>query len=84
MEKFFIDVVQDSSRTSLGIRVKTKNLLSRNILSLAGPPLAFKLHERLVPVLSRDRLFRHPFARVPPPCPRVLIANPVIAPARRA
>ena len=29
MAKSFIDVVQDSPRTGLGIPVKTKNLLSR-------------------------------------------------------
>ena len=31
-----------------------------------GPPFGFQLHEQLVPVLRRDRLFRHPFAREPP------------------
>ena len=62
MAKSFIDIVQDSSRTSLGIHVKTKNPLSRIIL-LVGPPFGYNLHEWLVPVLSRERLIRHPFAR---------------------
>ena len=55
MTKSFIDVVQDSPKTSLGIPVKTKNPLSQNILLLTGPPFGFKLHERLVPVLIRDQ-----------------------------
>ena len=36
--------------------LKPKNPLSRTILSLA---FGFKLHERLVPVLSHEGLFRH-------------------------
>ena len=62
MAKSFIDVVQDSPRTSLDIPSKTKTPLSRTILPLAGPPFGFKLHERLVLVSSRERLFRHPFS----------------------
>ena len=65
MAKYFIDIVQDSPRTSLAMPVKTKKPLSRTILPLAGPPFRFKLHERLIPVSSRDRLFRHPLTRDP-------------------
>ena len=75
MPKYFIDVVQDSPRTILRIPVKTKKPLSHTILLLMGPPFGFKLHERLVPVLSRERLFRHPFARDLPLRPRVRSAN---------
>ena len=75
MAKSFIDVVQDSPRTDLGILIKTKNLLSRTILSFTEPPFGFKHHERLVPVLSRKRLFRHLFAVVPPSRPRACSAN---------
>ena len=53
MAKSFIDMVQVSPRTGLGIPVKTKIPLSRNILSLTRPPFGFKGHECLVPVLSR-------------------------------
>ena len=63
MAKSFIDVVQDSPRAGLGIPIKTKNPLSQTILPLAEPPFGFKLRKRLVPVFSRERLFRHPFAR---------------------
>ena len=62
MSESYIKVVQDSPRTNLDIPVKFKNPLSRIILPLTGPPFGFKLHERLIPVLSRDRLFRHLFA----------------------
>ena len=44
MAKYFIDVVQESPRTSLCIPFTTKNLLSRTILPLAGPPSGSKLH----------------------------------------
>ena len=84
MAKSFIDVVQDSPRTSLGIPAKSKNPLSRIMLPLAEPPFGIKLHEQLVPVLSRERLFHHPFTRNPPPRPCVCSANPSPAPARRA
>ena len=84
MAKTFIDVEQDSPRTSLGIPVKTKKSLSRTTLPLAGPLYGFQLHKRLVPVLNRERLFRHPFARDAPPCLRVCSVNPGVAPARRA
>ena len=84
MAKSFIDLVQDSPRSSLGIPVKSENLLSRTILPLAGPPFGFKLHERLVPLLSHERLFRYPFARDPPPRPCVRLTNSGAAPARRA
>ena len=67
MAESSLDVVQDSRGTSLGIPVKTKNPLSRTILPLAGPPFGFELHELLVSVLSRDRVFRHPFAGDPRP-----------------
>ena len=46
MAKSFINVVQNSSRTSLCIPVKIKNPLSRTMLPLAGPPFGFKLYER--------------------------------------
>ena len=59
MAKFFIDVVNNFPMTGLGISLETKNPLSRIILSFAEPPFGFKLHERLVPVLSHERLFRH-------------------------
>ena len=51
----FIDVVQDSPRTGLGIPVKTNT-------PPAEPHVGFKLHGWLVPAESRVRLFRHPFA----------------------
>ena len=46
MKKSFMDIVQNSPRTSLGIPVKSKNPLSRTMLPLAGPPFGFKLHKR--------------------------------------
>ena len=49
MAKYFIDVVQDSPRTGLGIPVKTKKLLSRTNIPPAEPPFGFKLHGQLVP-----------------------------------
>ena len=42
MAQSFIGLVQDSLRTGLGIPVKTKILLPRTILLLAGPPFGFK------------------------------------------
>ena len=44
MAKSFIDVVQDSSWTRLGIPVKTKKPLSRINTPPAEPPFGFKLH----------------------------------------
>ena len=44
MAKSFIDVVQDSSKTDLGIPVKTKTNTPP-----AEPPFGFKLHGWLVP-----------------------------------
>ena len=41
--------VQGSSRTGLGIPVKTNNPLSRTNTLPAEPPFSFKLHGRLVP-----------------------------------
>ena len=38
-----------------------------NRLRLTGPPFGFKLHERLILVSNRERLFRHSFARDPSP-----------------
>ena len=49
MAKSFIDVVQDSPRTGLGIPAKTKNPLSRTKTPPAEPPFGFKLHGWLVP-----------------------------------
>ena len=49
MAKSFIDVVQDSPRTGLGIPVKTKKSLSHTNTPPAKPPFGFKLHGRLVP-----------------------------------
>ena len=49
MAKSFIDVVQESPRTGLGIPVKTKSHLSRTRTPPAEPPFGFKLHGWLVP-----------------------------------
>ena len=49
MAKYFIDKVQDSPRTGLGIPVKTKNNLSGTITPPAEPPFGFKLHGWLDP-----------------------------------
>ena len=49
MAKSFIDVVQDSPRTGLGIPVKTKNPLSLTKTLSAEPPFGFKLQWWLVP-----------------------------------
>ena len=49
MAKSFIDVVQDSPRTGLGIPVKTKKPLSRTNAPPTGPPFRFKLHGWFVP-----------------------------------
>ena len=67
MAKSFIDVVQDSPRTRLGIPVKTKNPLYRTNTPPAEPPFGFKFHGRLVPAYSRVRFFHHLFARNIPP-----------------
>ena len=64
-----MEVVQDSPKTSLGIPVKTKNPLYRTMLPHAKPHFDFKLHERLVSVLSRERHFHHLFSRDPAPRP---------------
>ena len=53
MEKSFIDVVQDSPRTGLGISVKTKQLLSCTNTPPAEPPFGFKRHGHLVQAYSR-------------------------------
>ena len=53
MVKSFIDVVQGSPRTRLGIPFKTKNPLSGTNTPPAEPPFDFKLHGRLVPAYSR-------------------------------
>ena len=53
MAKSFIDVVQDSPRTRLGIPVKTKKNPSRNNTPPAEPPFGFELHGWLVPLKSR-------------------------------
>ena len=50
MAKSFQDVVQDSSRTGLGIPVETKKPLSRTNTPPVEPPFGFKLRGRLVPV----------------------------------
>ena len=63
MAKSFIDVVQDSPRTRLGIPVKTKNPLPLSNTPPAEQPFCFKLHAPLVPAYRRVRLFRHPNAR---------------------
>ena len=85
MKKSFIDIAQDSSRAGLGIPVKTKNLLFQNLIPLAEPPFGFKLQERLVPVSSRKRLFRQPFARDQPISRRVCVLLPYgwLAPCER-
>ena len=44
MAKSFIDVVQDSPRTGLGIPVKTKKTLSRTKTPPAEPPFGIKLY----------------------------------------
>ena len=49
MAKSFIDVLQDSPRTGLGIPVKTKIPLFRTNTPPAEPPFGFKLHGWLVP-----------------------------------
>ena len=49
MAKSFIDVVQDSLRTSLGIAVRTKNPLSRTNTPPVEAPYGFELRGRLVP-----------------------------------
>ena len=49
MTKSFIDVVQDSPRTGLGIPVKIKNPLSRTNTPTAEPPFGFKFRGHLVP-----------------------------------
>ena len=49
MKKSFIDVVQDSPKTGLGIPVETKNPLSRTNTRPMEPPFGFKLHGQLVP-----------------------------------
>ena len=49
MVKSFIDVVQDSPRTGLGIPVKTKNPLYLSNTPPAEPPFGFKLRGQLVP-----------------------------------
>ena len=67
MGKFVIDAVQDSPRTRLGIPVDTKNSLSRTNTPPAEPLFGFKLHGQLFPAYVRVQLFRHPFARNPPP-----------------
>ena len=69
MVESFIDVVQDSPRTGLGIPVKTKNPHSRTNAQPAVPPFGFKLRGRLVPAYSRVRLFLDPFARHSHPRP---------------
>ena len=66
MAKSFIDVVQDSPRTRLGINVKTKKTLSRTNTPPAEPPFGFELHGRLVMAYGHVRLFRRPFERPPP------------------
>ena len=69
MAKSFIDIVQDSPRTRLGIPIKPKKPLSETNTLLAEPPFDFKLHRRLVPAYSLVRLLRHPFAQNLPPRP---------------
>ena len=49
MAKSFIDVVQDSPMTGLGIHVKTEKPLSRTKTPPVEPPFGFKLHGWLVP-----------------------------------
>ena len=75
MSELFICVVQDSPGTGLGIPVKTKKSLFRTMSPFVEPPFGFKLHERLVPVQSRVRLFRRPFAQDPPLRPRTYSLN---------
>ena len=53
MAKFFIDVVQDSPRTGLGIPLKPKKPLPRTSTLPTEPPFGFRLHftgiERFLP-----------------------------------
>ena len=49
MAKSFIDVVQNSLKTGLGIPVKTKNPLSRTNTPPPEPPFGIKVHGWLVP-----------------------------------
>ena len=49
MAKYFIDVVQDSPRSGLGIPIKTKNPLSLTNTPPAKPPFGFELRGRFVP-----------------------------------
>ena len=53
MAQSFIDVVQDSPRTRLGIPVKTKKPLFRTNKPLAEPPIGLKLHGQLILAYSR-------------------------------
>ena len=63
MAKYFIDVVQDSPTTGLGIPVESKKSLYRSITPPTEPPFSFKPRRQLVPTESRVRLFCRPFAR---------------------
>ena len=49
MAKSFIDVVQGSPRTGLGIPVGTKNPLYRTNTPPVGPLFGFELRRQLVP-----------------------------------
>ena len=84
MAKSFTDVVQDSPRMGIGIPAKAKKPLSRAIFLLAGPTFRFKLLERLVRVLSCERVFRRTFARDPFLRLRIRLANPGDAPDIKA
>ena len=78
MAKSFIDVVQDSPRTRIGIPVKTKDPFFRTNTPPAGPPVCSEVHERLVAAYSRVRLFRPP----PQSAPSPIRLNRPAAPAR--
>ena len=49
MAKSFIDVVQDSPRTGVGIPVKTKKTPLTNQYTARGTAFSFKLRGQLVP-----------------------------------
>ena len=84
MTESSINIVEDSPKTGLGIPVKTKNPLSRIKLLPTGPFFGFELGERLLPVLSQERLFWCSFARNSPLLPLSCLANRDAPPARRA
>ena len=78
MAKAFIDVVQDFPRTGLCIPFETKTPSTEPYFRPR-----YRVHKRMVSVLIRKRLFRHPFARIPLPRLRARSANQGVMPVRR-